>query len=112
MSAQEQDYSWFTRQPTWTNTSSRWVVLIGCTHTALEADTDTLNVLDSTGTNIDSFELEVFGAAATELLAGLPRRMLVPPGGQITCSNSPSLSLILCGGGSPAASLKLALAIL
>lgn len=83
MSEQEKDYYFLPISPgatTYQNSTNRWLVIIGCDQAQFEADADSLIILNpDQSISYDGFELEAFGAAAVEIMVGLPRRMLLAP---------------------------------
>lgn len=93
----EDCYKWFWQTLDFTNESTRFLVIVGVQDDTLDAASEGLTIRNVTGgTDIDSYVNLAFGVAASEMMVGLPRRMLVPPGGVIDGTAGVGISLVSC----------------
>ena len=90
-------YKWFRADTTeFDNDSNKWLVVIGASSFGFNAAAESIQTRDPTGNILDSWENIAFGVAASETLVGLPRRMLVPPDGDVVMTAAAGLSLVSC----------------
>ena len=88
-------YRWFNRSGTWTNTTAKFIVLVGIDGDTGSATAYVITITSPTlsGNRIDSFR--IFNATAAGFTQeGVPRRMLVPPGCTVTTGGA--VSAVVC----------------
>ena len=88
-------YKWFSAPLDFTAAADKWVVVIGVSQATIDADTELIQVTLNSVV-IDGFLLKTFGVAANEAIVGLPRRMLIPPGGILDGTATVIASLVEC----------------
>ncbi len=96
----EKRYKWQKSAVPFTNSGDHWAVVIGADVSTTFAQESLFTVKDSGGAVIDSIVVDLVTVTAVGeefLLVYLPRRLLVPPAGQVTGTGTPNLSIVICG---------------
>lgn len=98
--ANEKRYQWQKVAAPFTNTGDRWACVMGADVVATIAQQNLYQVKDAQGGIIDTIVMDLVTVTAVGeefILAYLPRKLMVPPGGQVVAAGNPNLSVVICG---------------